>query len=301
MNSYENTNISLVQMRYFIEVVECNSFTKASQHLHTSQSTISKNIIALEQMLGIQLFIREKKRLHLTDAGHYLYKQWKESVAQIQGSIEECHVLKNGYANSLTIGGLDSHKPGTLLLPAIKSFREQHSDINIRVDNCPAQDIVKKLINGDFDIVLTVLYDIENLGTIEFSYEIIEECPHSACFLKTNPLHAKETLTFSDLEHSNFISISPLYTPSYEHMLRKLCKQHNFKPQITRHTTNSNSLIYNLIDDNDVFICDKFYRDFSSEYICSKPLENTNSGVVVAWRNDNSKQAIQDFLKVLKY
>jgi DNA-binding transcriptional LysR family regulator len=251
-------------------------------------------------MLGLKLFIREKKRLHLTDAGAYLYKQWKEAVAQIEVSIEECCILKGGYANSLSIGGLDSHQPDTLLLPTIERFTKKYKDINIRVDNCPAQDIIKKLINGDFDVVLTVLYDIEYLKSIEFSYEIIELCPHDVCLLKTNPLNSKEILTVADLKDSNFISISPLYTPSYEKMLMELCKQYDFQPRITRHITNSNSLVYNLIDDNDIFICDKFYRDHNSEYVYSKPLENTRSGVVVAWRKDNTKKVIQDFLNVLR-
>lgn len=293
-------NISLIQMRYFIEAVECSSFTKASQNLHTSQSTISKNIISLEETLGLKLFIREKSRLRLTDAGAYLYKQWKATVLKIHDSLEECLILKGGYANSLSIGGLDSHQPDNLLLPAIKRFTAKHKNINMRVNACSAQDIIKQLINGDFDIVFTVLYDIEYLGTIDFSYNIIEECAHQVCFLKTNPLILKEKLTISDLKNSNFVSISPLYTPSYEAMIRNLCEQYGFQPQIIRNTSNANSLIFNLFGDNDIFICDKFYRDFNSEYVCTKTLENTRSGVVVAWRKENNKNVIHDFVNSLQ-
>lgn len=62
-------NISLQQVRYFLTVADLQNVSQAAEYLHTSQSTVSKSIALLEKNLGVSLFRREKKKLHLTEAG----------------------------------------------------------------------------------------------------------------------------------------------------------------------------------------------------------------------------------------
>ena len=56
-------------LRYFVEVVEQNSFTRAAAKLHVTQPTVSKMIQQLEQSLDRALLDRAGKRFTLTDAG----------------------------------------------------------------------------------------------------------------------------------------------------------------------------------------------------------------------------------------
>lgn len=64
----------LRQMKYFIAVVDCNSFTEAAEQMFISQSAISQQIQALEKELGVELIQRENRRFHLTAAGEYFYR-----------------------------------------------------------------------------------------------------------------------------------------------------------------------------------------------------------------------------------
>ena len=57
----------LRQMKYFIAVVECNSFTEAAEQYYISQSAISQQIQSLEKELGVELIHREKRRFTLTN------------------------------------------------------------------------------------------------------------------------------------------------------------------------------------------------------------------------------------------
>ena len=59
----------LKQMKYFISVVECNSFTEAAEQCYISQSAISQQIKALEQELGVDLIKRNNRQFTLTPAG----------------------------------------------------------------------------------------------------------------------------------------------------------------------------------------------------------------------------------------
>ena len=63
------------QLLAFVAVVRCQSFTKAAQQLHLTQSAISHSMRALETDLGCRLLERRGRRLELTEPGaHFLQR-----------------------------------------------------------------------------------------------------------------------------------------------------------------------------------------------------------------------------------
>jgi DNA-binding transcriptional LysR family regulator len=61
--------MDLHQLKVFREAARAGSFTRSSERLHLSQSTVSLHIKRLEQELGVLLFLRAKRRVRLTEAG----------------------------------------------------------------------------------------------------------------------------------------------------------------------------------------------------------------------------------------
>ncbi|MDR2296156.1 MAG: LysR family transcriptional regulator [Clostridiales Family XIII bacterium] len=297
MHNIDVRNISLGHIQYFLKVAEYNSFTKAADHLHLTQSTISKNIAGMETMLGIQLFIREKQNIRLTPAGRCLYERWSGIADLIEATVEEAHVIQMGFFKSLAIGGLDSHRPDAFLLPDVEAFQRKHPSIRLRIDNSHALDIRNRLVDGKLDVIFTVLYDAICLDESRFNRELLGECPLEVCMLKTNPLAKKNRLAISDLKEYHFIAISPLQTPSYIEMLRSLCAPYGFAPDFACYTSNANALPLNLISGSDIFICDKFYRDYENKHLRFLPLEDTKSGFVMCWRKGAAKKEIDLFVE----
>ncbi|SHJ52247.1 LysR family transcriptional regulator [Parasporobacterium paucivorans] len=296
MHNYDIRNVSLGQIKYYIEVVECNSFTKAAERLHISQSTISKNIASLENMLGLMLLIREKKNIRVTPAGKSIYDKWKQLTQQIDLDIQEAFQIQLCNIRSLSVGALDSFNPDLFIIPAIKNFKLLHETVGIRVENNGAQEIRRMLVENEVDIIITVLYDMEESNTDQLNYVILGDSPHAVCMLKTHPLAKKDKIYVKDLASCDFIGISPLVTPSYINMLTNLCTPFGFTPNFSCYTSSANSLALNLVTDNEIFVCDRTFRDFGSEHLCSKTLENTKSGFVMAWRKDNTKELTKLFI-----
>lgn len=64
--------MELEQIRIFLTVAECGSFTGAARRLFVSHSTTSRAVAALETELGVRLFDRDRRSVELTEAGRVL-------------------------------------------------------------------------------------------------------------------------------------------------------------------------------------------------------------------------------------
>ena len=82
--------------RMFFETARHSSFSTAAQHLYISQSAISQCMHQLENDLGVQLFIRTRKGVSLTNEGKLLYMKVEkafDSIKQGENQLERiCHL-----------------------------------------------------------------------------------------------------------------------------------------------------------------------------------------------------------------
>lgn len=88
--------MTLLQLQYFIAVVETGNFTHAARQVYTSQPTISRQVQMLEDELGYSLFNRNSKPLRLTEPGQILYEGMKEAISQINVTLEKAKTARRG-------------------------------------------------------------------------------------------------------------------------------------------------------------------------------------------------------------
>lgn len=78
---------SLDGLIIFINVVEQQSFSGAANTLHTSKANVSRQIAKLEERLGVQLFQRSTRRVHVTTVGQTLYQSIKENIYDLDDAL----------------------------------------------------------------------------------------------------------------------------------------------------------------------------------------------------------------------
>lgn len=96
--------MELRQLRYFIAVAERLSFSKAAEHLHVTVPPLSRQIRQLEEELEAQLFVRDRRRVLLTDAGQLLLREARVLLAQTSHACDSVRLAKKGEAGVVKIG-----------------------------------------------------------------------------------------------------------------------------------------------------------------------------------------------------
>lgn len=144
----------LRQMRYFVSVVEHNSFTEAAEQEFISQSAISQQIQTLEMELGIELFIREHRKFRLTTAGEYFYHESRQMLNRIDRMVTETKRIGSTEDTQLKIGYLQVFG-GSVLHQTIAEFSELYPEVVIDLINGTHEELYQELLQKTVNLVLS--------------------------------------------------------------------------------------------------------------------------------------------------
>ena len=75
-------------MRYFVSIIDENSFTEAAEKNYISQSAISQALNSLEKELGVKLIERKNRSFSVTTAGEYFYRKSKAFLSELENNGE---------------------------------------------------------------------------------------------------------------------------------------------------------------------------------------------------------------------
>jgi DNA-binding transcriptional LysR family regulator len=141
-------------LRYFSETVRLNSFSRAAEALHVTQSTVSKMVRQLEDEIATPLLIRTGRDLQLTDTGRIVYEQAQQILANVQRLNTEIHNTRTLRQGHLQIG--IPPMVNILCTPVLKAFRERHPDITMTLQEDTGPRIEQRVADGTLEIGMTV-------------------------------------------------------------------------------------------------------------------------------------------------
>ena len=114
-------------LRVFEVAARHGSFTKAANELNVTQSAVSKQVATLERHMGQQLFLRDHKTLHLTDAGKICARAMREALAVLEQSLPTPANTSTRRITVLT----DVDFARLWLFPRLKTFEALYPDVLI--------------------------------------------------------------------------------------------------------------------------------------------------------------------------
>ena len=87
----------ITQLRYFVAVVDCQSFTKAAARCHTSQPNLSEQVQNLEGQIGLKLLDRSGRKIVPTERGRLLWERAKKIITDVDEAVHAVRVTPHVY------------------------------------------------------------------------------------------------------------------------------------------------------------------------------------------------------------
>jgi len=198
------------QFKYFVQIVEQGSLSRAALALYIAQPALSQQIAKLEAELGVRLLIRSVRGVCPTDAGHAFYKQAKSLLKQIS-SMQGVVTSLGAHPSGAVSVGLATSTAFVLGLPFISAMREKLPHVQMELTESPSAYLAELVINGRIDT--GVLFSEEPIKGLSMQ-KILSESLYLAG--RKGSLGEGDSDTITLREAGNY----PLMLPSRSNSLR---------------------------------------------------------------------------------
>lgn len=293
--------ITIQQMIVFLRVVECEGFAKASGYLHMTQSAVSKSVAKLEKELGIELFQRTTREIHLTEAGKILYEDWKQQVNALHSSYIRAVALQNKENSVLHIGLLNTARPERYFWSLEERFQKQYPDISLELESEYMTDLEEKLSSGHYDAVMIPDFERYSIEENDMVWKWMACSNASVLMSENHPLAEKSSLKTTDILYEDFVTLDHGQRWNHQQDLMERFAPYHVEPRIVSSYKNAYEIKYLYRTGSQALIVVDDYFDFpDTPGIVRRTIKDQMNGIICAWNPNNQKPQLQKFLRMLK-
>lgn len=179
--------MDIKSLQYFLEVAREENITRAAQKLCIAQPPLSRQLQKLEEELGVQLLIRGKRRVQLTEEGVFLKQQAEEIIALMERTKYQLGMVKSSTYGTVSIAVTESCGAG-VMCSLIRKFHEIYPGIHFQILAGSGDEVNQRLEQNLADIgIMREPFDMET-----YDREFLKSDPWLAVMGKETPL-ARET------------------------------------------------------------------------------------------------------------
>ncbi|WP_369311346.1 LysR family transcriptional regulator [Providencia rettgeri] len=213
-------------LRYFVEVVQLNGFSRAAEQLFVTQPAISRSIKKLEDELGYSVLIREKEGVRLTDEGIILLTHAKQILAQFK-SMEQALKEKSGALTGVLPVGLPPVIASTYFADIIMAFSQRYPQVELKILELGTRKMRDAMLNGEVETAAVMLpFDDERFDLHVFSTDRLMLLVN-----EQHPLAKRDHVKFIELVKQPFIFFSDDFL--INELVVSACGIYGYKPVIS--------------------------------------------------------------------
>lgn len=254
--------MKLTQMRYFAEVCQWGSITKAAERLSVSQPAVTSSIKTLEKEIGMPLLYRSKKRVVPTADGEIFLRRCRTILASVDSLVEDFHTRSAAH-NFITVGV--PSMLGYSLFPTIYSeFCKDHPEINVNIRECSSETAKNMVKNGELEFAIIMMNDD---APPSVSSQILGKTQLMYCVSPEHRLADRMNITFTDVGTDPLV----LFSEGYYH--QQLLRQRFIESQIHPNV---------LFSTNQVMTIKRFVREgIAGGFLIPRAVEATDHIVML--------------------
>lgn len=166
--------MNLEQLRSFSAVARLGNFTRAAEHLHLSQPSLSRQIASLEQDLGAELLHRARGGTTLTTAGEALLPLARRMLADAESVRRELAELAGLQRGRVRLGATPSLCI-SLVAEVLSAFHAAHPAIELHLSEQGSRRLLDELARGELDLALVNTSEATALDRFSVTPLLVEE------------------------------------------------------------------------------------------------------------------------------
>ena len=195
--------MTIIQLEYLLAVANCGSFSLAAEHCFVTQPSLSMQVKALEEELGVVLLDRSKKPVIPTEAGEVVLDRARETLRAYNNIRESVAELKGETSGKLRLGVIPTIAP-YLLHKFIPDFVRDYPKVELEISEMVTSDIVEALKRDRIDAALVAsgtcgdgILEQELFNDRFFAYVSPE-----------NPLYERQNIRIEDIDLKDLVILS---------------------------------------------------------------------------------------------
>lgn len=190
------------QLRYVCAIAETGSFSRAAEHCHVAQPSLSQQVLKLEEDLGAKLFDRLGRSIRLTEAGRAFLPHARSILHQMEAARTGVEDKRGDVRGSVAAGVIPTIAP--YLLPRYTaSFAKKYPEARLRIVEETTPVLVESLRNLSIDLAVLAL----PLRHKEFELFPLRTEPLFAVLPKDHPRASQRSLALKDLRGESFVML----------------------------------------------------------------------------------------------
>lgn len=201
--------MNLEQLQSFVEVARVGNFTRAAERLHLAQPSLSRQIAALEQDLGAELFRRARGRSTLTPAGESLLPLARRMLADAESVRRELAELAGLQRGTVRLGATPTLCV-SLVAEVLSAFHATHPGIELHLSEQGSRRLLDQLAGGELDLALITTSDAASTERFTVSPLLVEELVVVSSS-RLDPLTDRDALPLAEVARLPQIAFSSTY------------------------------------------------------------------------------------------
>ncbi len=230
--------IELRHFRYFLAVAEQLHFGRAAEQLHMAQPPLSTQIRQLEEMLGVQLFLRSKRKVELTEAGQVFQEEARkvmEAVGRAEGAAQQA---SQGVRGRLRLG-FASSAPFGIFPQVLRAYRQAYPNVILELQESGSAEQLMALQERRLDFGFVRL----PASATNVRVQAIDREAMILALPESHPLSRREGLRLHEFRQDPFIIFPRRDGPGIYDRILGWCQQAGFTPRIVQEVGQMHAIV----------------------------------------------------------
>lgn len=297
--------MNLNQLRYFVSVASCRSFTQAAEMHFLTQTAITQQIKALEDSIGLELINRRKRPIELTPAGKVFCQEAKAILSRVDEAISKAQEASAGTVGTIRIGYEKGYERSDLS-DRLRAFHRAFPNILFTCIREDTDRLAHGLRSDELDIIFG--WDSTNLRSEEDISGVLDmRSSLTAALYSGHHLASRDSLRREELREETILYMTPSSSGDSlgdAHFI-SLYEKAGYQPKILLKSSDIESILMMVAAEEGISILPSYSvaKLENADNLVFIPLsgEEEFEDIFMLWKTNHRNAALSCFLDFMKH